>query len=347
MLKTPDQKVKGQLVVGETLLSPVGFGVGVTKLPGTAYMAGPIMVGDTKSFVSPPGVPLASGAMITKRSKLDGLVGASGLEIAKASGLVPSPSIMIVSNSIEQPIPVPTDVLIGTPILPVGVTVNTGISFFTVMSTSSNFFSLANIGMFAPFYEKIAAFSKEIGSKLFIGAKTELGVDKNVALTLNDAPTLHKSIIRCEDVYSSSSPGLNRTWHVARRKKGFDIPHPIKENHRLRYICPEGPRADVYVRGKLRNGESVIELPDYWRELVDPESIDISLTPFGSYQELYVKEIQWGSKIVVRNNAGGPIDCSYIVFGERRDCENNIPEYEGLTPDDYPGDNSEYRINDN
>ena len=26
---------------------------------------------------------------------------------------------------------------------------------------------------------------------------------------------------------------------------------------------------------------------------------------------------------------------------------NNISEYEGLTPDDYPGDNSEYRINDN
>ena len=65
MLKAPDSKIKGQLVVGETLLSPVGFGVGVTKLPGTAYISGPIMVGDTKSFVSPPGVPLASGAMIT------------------------------------------------------------------------------------------------------------------------------------------------------------------------------------------------------------------------------------------------------------------------------------------
>ena len=51
MLKAPDSKIKGQLVVGETLLSPVGFGVGVTKLPGTAYISGPIMVGDTKSFV--------------------------------------------------------------------------------------------------------------------------------------------------------------------------------------------------------------------------------------------------------------------------------------------------------
>ena len=345
MLKAPDSKIKGQLVVGETLLSPVGFGVGVTKLPGTAYIAGPIMVGDTKSFVSPPGLPLASGAMITKRSSLDGLVGSAGLELARAFGLVPSPSIMIVSNSIEQPIPLPTDVLIGTPVLPVGVTVNTGISFFTVMSTASNFFSLANIGMFAPFYEKVTSLTKDIGNKLFIGTKTELGVDKNVSLTLNDAPTLHKTIIRCKDVFSSSSPGLNKTFAIAMSKKSFDIPHPTKKDHRLRYICPEGPRADVYVRGKLRNGENVIELPEYWRELVDPESIDISLTPFGSYQELFVKEIQWGSKIVVRNNGGGPIDCSYIVYGERKDVEANISEYKGLTPEDYPGDNGEYNVN--
>ncbi len=127
-------------------------------------------------------------------------------------------------------------------------------------------------------------------------------------------------------------------------KKGFDIPHPTKENHRLRYICPEGPRADVYVRGKLKD-KNVIELPDYWRGLVDPETIDVSLTPFGSYQELYVESIQWGQRIVVKNSSGGPINCSYIVYGERNDGEKNIPEYQGLTPDDYPGDNSEYNIN--
>ena len=76
-LKTPDTKIKGQLVVGETLVGPVGFGVGITRLIGTGYFAGPLMVGDTKPFVSPPGVPLAS-AMFTKRSSLDGLVGAGG-----------------------------------------------------------------------------------------------------------------------------------------------------------------------------------------------------------------------------------------------------------------------------
>ena len=93
MLKTPDQKVKGQLIVGETLVGPVGFGVGITKLVGTAYVAGPLMVGDTKPFISPPGVPQAT-AMFTKRSSLDGLVGSAGLELAKGAGclLYTSPS---------------------------------------------------------------------------------------------------------------------------------------------------------------------------------------------------------------------------------------------------------------
>ena len=344
-LKTPDTFIKGQLFVGETLVPPVGFGVDATALRGAAYVSGPFMVGDTKPFISPPGIPQAT-CMITKRSALDGLLEASPSAAAQKIGAIPSPSIMIVSNSIEQPVPLPSDVMIGTPIMPVGVTVNTGPSLFTVMTTASTTIALANYGVFAPFAEKITSLTKEIGSKFFGGAYTDVGPKKQVGPKKAATPEVNATIIKAKDFITSKTT-LNKTFAIAVKKKGFDIPHPTKEKHRLRYICPEGPRADVYVRGKLRNGESVIQLPEYWRELVDPESIDISLTPFGSYQELFVKEIQWGSKIVVRNNGGGPIDCSYIVFGERKDCENNISEYEGLTPDDYPGDNSEYRINDN
>lgn len=127
-------------------------------------------------------------------------------------------------------------------------------------------------------------------------------------------------------------------------KKSFDIPHPTKDGYRLRYICLEGPEAEVYTRGKLENS-TVIELPDYWRELVNPETIGVTLTPFGSYQELFVEKIEWGTRITVKNNAGGPINCTYVVYGERKDVTKNIPEYEGLTPNDYPGDNREYVIN--
>ena len=339
MLKTPDQKVKGQLIVGETLVGPVGFGVGVTRLLGTAYIAGPIMVGDTKPFISPPGVPQAT-AMFTKRSSLDGLVGAAGLELAKGAGLLPSPSIFIISNSIEQPIPIPTDVLIGTPFLPVGVTVNTGLSFHTVMTTSSNTFALANVGWFAPLTEKIAALQKEIGAKIFTGARTETAITANTGAKFQCGVKANVAIGKDADCIGTLS-SVNKLQVT---KKGFDIPHPTKEEHRLRYICIEGPSADVYVRGKLKDS-GVIELPDYWKGLVDPETIDVSLTPIGSFQELFVEAIQWGTKVIVRNAAGGPINCSYVIYAERKDAERNIPEYEGLTPKDYPGDNTAYVIN--
>jgi len=127
-------------------------------------------------------------------------------------------------------------------------------------------------------------------------------------------------------------------------KKGFDIPHPTKQDHRLRYICVEGPSAEVYLRGKLKDSNT-IELPEYWRNLVDFETLGVTLTPVGHYQELFVDKIEWGTKIIVKNNSGATINCDYTVFAERKDTTKNIPEYEGLTPEDYPGDNREYVIN--
>ena len=127
-------------------------------------------------------------------------------------------------------------------------------------------------------------------------------------------------------------------------KKPFDIPHPTKQNYRLRYVCLEGPQAEVYLRGKLIN-QYVIELPDYWRELVDAETIGVTLTPVGSYQELYVEKVELGTHITIKNSAGGAINCTYVVYGERKDTSRNIPEYEGTSPKDYPGDNREYSFN--
>lgn len=122
---------------------------------------------------------------------------------------------------------------------------------------------------------------------------------------------------------------------MASPPKGFDMHHPTKPGWRLTHICIEGPEAAVYYRGKLENS-NFIELPDYWRGLVDPETITVQLTPIGSYQELYYNISDWGTKIKVLNNAGGAVNCSYIVFGERKDVDKIVVEYEG-TIEDYPG----------
>ena len=120
---------------------------------------------------------------------------------------------------------------------------------------------------------------------------------------------------------------INATSLSVSGSKSFDIPHPTKDGWRLKYICLEGPSADVYIRGKLEDS-NVIELPDYWSELVDQETIMVNLTPFGLYQELFVEKIEWGSRIIVKNNLGGPINCSYVVYAERKDVDRNQTEYQ-------------------
>ena len=78
--------------------------------------------------------------------------------------------------------------------------------------------------------------------------------------------------------------------HVLSAKKDFDIQHPTLDGWRLRHVAPEAPTADVYVRGKVKNATE-IELPNYWKGLVDLESITVSLTPIGAHQDVIVKRI--------------------------------------------------------
>lgn len=125
--------------------------------------------------------------------------------------------------------------------------------------------------------------------------------------------------------------------------KGFDIKHPNKENHRLRHICLEGPEAGVYYRGRLTNS-NVINLPEYWKGLIDPETITVSLTQIGSSQDLIIDAIEWGSRVKIRSGNASRIDCYYVIHASRIDGEPLIVEYQGETPAQYPGNDSQYSI---
>lgn len=119
--------------------------------------------------------------------------------------------------------------------------------------------------------------------------------------------------------------------------KPFDIPHPSRKGHRLRHVSLEGPEIGVYYRGALKD-QNTIQIPDYWEGLIDPETITVNLTSVGSYQELFVEKIEWGKRIIVKNREGGPINCYYTVYAERKDLQKLIVEYEGETIQDYPGE---------
>lgn len=160
----------------------------------------------------------------------------------------------------------------------------------------------------------------------------------------NDAcPIYRHDYLECTDLKWAGGI-LSQRAPIWDSKKSFDIPHPSKENYRLRYICLEGPEAEVYFRGKLKD-ETIINLPDYWKDLVDVDTIGVTLTPIGNWQELFVDRIEWGSKIHIKNNSGSSIHCTYVVYGERKDVSKNISEYQGSSPKEYPGDNREYVIN--
>ena len=115
------------------------------------------------------------------------------------------------------------------------------------------------------------------------------------------------------------SGGLTINGALSATTKNFLIPHPTKPDTMLRYGSLEGPENGIYVRGKTTS--SVIELPEYWTKLVDPNSITVSLTAIGSPQDLIVAGV-WENKVFIINSADvGAINCYYHIFAERCDVE--------------------------
>ncbi len=281
---------------------------------GSAWIEGPMLVGSPISYP----LPRPSATLMLGRTKNYLAPELNALPIVQVTSLGSAPT--------------PADLLIGDPAGIVGMTIN---------SLSISIFNKTNVFVKSPFTTGLGKLSW-VG-KVSVSGKTSITPKLTVVGKVSIAG---KTVIGGKLVVAGliSSPTITLLKAKIATKKGFDIPHPTKENHRLRYICIEGPAAEVYLRGKL-DGNNVIELPEYWKDLVNIDTIGVSLTPTSVYQELFVEKIEWGSRIVVKNNLGGPIKCDFVVFAERKDTPRNIPEYKGLTPMDYPGDNKEYTIN--
>ena len=67
--------------------------------------------------------------------------------------------------------------------------------------------------------------------------------------------------------------------------------------------------------GKVHT-DGIIELPADWQGKIKPETIAVQLTAIGTAQGLYVKEIQWGMKVIIRNGGGGTLNAYYTVTAE-------------------------------
>ena len=240
--------------------------------------------------------------------------------------------------------PIPTaNCMIGPGLNPISLQVIGIANFYSITNQIgiNNRSGLANI---TGYTQKLgastkAAFSGTTGFSAKSAAQTTAG--PNYAQAFAKTPLAIANVILGN---VTTTTGINPQQAAAlATKKPFDIKHPTKEGWRLRHVCVEGPTADVYVRGVVEDSD-IIELPDYWEGLVDADTITISLTPIEEYQELSAQLLECNSKIKVSNNLGKVGKYSYLVFGERKDVDRNIAEYEGSSVEDYPGDNNEYGL---
>ncbi len=295
-----------------TAINP--FGTGEKAVCGTGHFNGGVLVGSGKFF--PPIHPTAS-LMVTRSSPDE-------------NPLAIAPSILHVRNSPLTP-PLPTDVLIGDVAGPVGLTCVLG----EIMITYGVELDIGKLKKSVIGLKKNTGVKADTGAKLSTGAETQAGAEARAgAKAYAGAAAIAggtKTPFTLGKIFTGRALG----------NKGFDIPHPTKENYRLRHVCVEGPENAVYIRGKL-NGENTIKLPEYWKGLINYDTISVNLTPFGRKDSLYVKDIQQ-DRIIISGDHLTDVKCFYQVWADRSG-EPLIIEYEGQSPAEYPGDSSSYSI---
>lgn len=103
--------------------------------------------------------------------------------------------------------------------------------------------------------------------------------------------------------------------------KSFLIDHPTIRGKKLRHVSLEGPAADVFFRGS--SVERFISLPKYWINLVDFNSISVTLTARNKQQNLFVEKVE-GDKIYIGGDENP--DYYYVVYGERMDIPKVVVE---------------------
>tara|TARA_B100000214_G_scaffold169762_1_gene122008 strand:+ start:1620 stop:2492 length:873 start_codon:yes stop_codon:yes gene_type:complete len=248
-----------------------------------------------------------------------------------------------------------------------GTLVNSGVSFFGGTLQLGVARAAVNIGppitipgVALPFSLWVDGISVFVGVTNFIGARFSFGFVQNNGFhqtngakqangavvnngfVVDNAIQVENGFTRMNSNYSSPVGFGAIFTGRALRNKGFDIPHPTKKGTRVRHICVEGPESAVYIRGRL-TGSNIIELPDYWDGLVDLDTVTISLTQIGYAQDLITEGVKWGKQVYVKSGNGTTIDCYYSIWANRIGPPLHV-QYEGESPADYPGDQSDHSI---
>jgi hypothetical protein len=154
------------------------------------------------------------------------------------------------------------------------------------------------------------------------GGAFNFNVDSGLPIKFRDGGTVNMTITADGNVgigTESPSHKLEVNGSFAATTKSFLIDHPTKENMRLQYGALEGPENGVYVRGK--SNYKIIDLPEYWTNLVDEESITVQLTPIGRHQHLFVEKIRNNQVFINTVRLTERPHYYYIIHAERKDVD--------------------------
>jgi hypothetical protein len=112
--------------------------------------------------------------------------------------------------------------------------------------------------------------------------------------------------------------------NISANSKSFDIEHPTKKlPWRIEYGVLEGPEHGVFFRGLAT--EKVIELPDYWLDLVHQDSYSVHLTPIGGPCVHWVEKIE-NNKVYINCQDEKP-NCYFTINATRKDVNPPKLEY--------------------
>lgn len=111
--------------------------------------------------------------------------------------------------------------------------------------------------------------------------------------------------------------------------KNFRIPHPQQADKEIWYASLEGPEAAAYVRGtgQLVNGVGVVNFPEHFAAIANPQTMTVVLTPLSAESEgmAVIEKTAQGFKIKELRQGTGTYSFDWEVKAVRNGYENYRP----------------------
>ena len=139
----------------------------------------------------------------------------------------------------------------------------------------------------------------------------------DVGLIVQAASSHTANLTEWQDSSETVIAKIDEDGNLTATSKSFLIDHPTKKGQQLRYASLEGPEHGVYARGYTDT--AIIDLPEYWTELVDEASITVNVTSKDFAQpSLFVSGIL-DNKVYLQSD--GDISSYYMINATRKDID--------------------------